>query len=104
VNNYKHYNPLQIAVKGFNDPTSVFVVLVYGTPVFLGNIERCTVEANKLDGAEIVNFIDQMEPFLVKARKRRCFKCKKNIGRHDKWNFQPDGRIAHRNCSNPEKY
>jgi len=38
------------------------------------------------------------------APRRVCFKCKRPIGKRDKWLFTGDGHIEHRNCKNPENY
>lgn len=44
------------------------------------------------------------ESVIPKTGRRKCFRCKQSIGRHDKWYFRPDGRIEHRNCDNKEYY
>jgi len=36
--------------------------------------------------------------------KRFCAKCSKQITRYHKWQIGTDGRIRHRNCSNPDSY
>lgn len=36
--------------------------------------------------------------------KRMCGLCERPIGRHDKWVFNADSRIEHRNCERPEEY
>jgi endogenous inhibitor of DNA gyrase (YacG/DUF329 family) len=41
--------------------------------------------------------------FEAKA-KRVCSKCGKIIGRHDKFTFMPDSRVAHRHCDRPDQY
>ena len=36
--------------------------------------------------------------------KRVCSACHRPIARHDKWEFNSDGRIQHRTCQHPEFY
>lgn len=35
---------------------------------------------------------------------RNCARCKRGIGKGDKWRFNKDGRIQHRHCSDPSAY
>lgn len=39
-----------------------------------------------------------------KKGKRICCECQKPILRHDKWFFNPDSKVQHRHCDNPEEY
>lgn len=39
-----------------------------------------------------------------KKAKRKCAECGKQIGRHDKWFFNGEGRVQHRNCADPTNY
>lgn len=50
------------------------------------------------------NCKDQHETGSNKTGRRKCYECKKQIGRHDKWFFRKDGRAQHRYCSNPINY
>jgi len=36
--------------------------------------------------------------------RRNCSLCGKNIGRHDKWFINSDGKLQHRHCDYPENY
>lgn len=36
--------------------------------------------------------------------KKVCWRCRRPIGRHDKWIFDDDSRPVHRNCEDPRGY
>lgn len=36
--------------------------------------------------------------------RRKCALCGQNIGKHDKWFFNADGKVQHRHCDHPQEY
>jgi hypothetical protein len=41
---------------------------------------------------------------IVRGPKRICSLCGKPIRQRDKWRIGPDGRLQHKDCSNPENH